>query len=252
VFRPCLLIPIYNHGATICAVVDGLADLGLPCLVIDDGSDDATREQLVALSDRDWVDVHRLPTNLGRGGALQAGYRRAAGRGFTHAVQLDADGQHDAASVPAFLAEAAAHPEAMILGAPVFDASAPKARLYGRRLTQWWVWIETLGRDIRDPLCGFRCFPLAPTIDLLDRVAMGAGMEFDAEIVVRLLWDGVPVRNVSTPVCYFEDGLSTFRPLHDNLRISWLHTRLFIGSLPRLPWLLQRRRRRSGSEVRAK
>ncbi len=233
--RPCLLIPIYNHGTTIQGVVDGLEGLALPCLIVDDGSDRATQAEVDALAGcRDWVDVRRHPSNAGRGTALQTGYRWAAERGFTHAVQLDADGQHDAASIPAFLAEAAAHPEMMILGDPVFDITAPLHRLHGRRLSRWWVWIETLCRDIRDPLCGFRCFPLAATVDLLDRVHMGTGMEFDTEIVVRLHWSGIRVRNVRTPVQYFEDGLSTFRPLHDNLRITWLHTRLFLGSLTRL------------------
>lgn len=251
--RPCLLIPIYNHGSTIRAVLDELADLHLPCIVVDDGSDAATREELDVLdAERPWVDIQRFPTNRGRGAALMHGYRLAAKRGFTHAVQVDADGQHAASSIPEFLAEAEAHPADLILGDPIFDSMAPLNRLHGRRVSQWWVWIETLCRDIRDPLCGLRCSPLGATVKLIDRIPMGSGMEFDTEIAVRLFWSGVSMRNVQTPVKYYEYGLSTFRPFKDNLRISWLHTRLFLGALPRMPRLLRRRSKRldKGTHIR--
>lgn len=242
--NPCLLVPIYNHADTIHGVLGALAYLGLPCLVIDDGSDEVTRRALDrAAIEFPWVSVERLPENRGRGAALRRGYQRAWARGYSHVVQLDADGQHDANDVPTFLAIARQRPDALVLGAPIFDASAPRARLVGRRISRFWVHVETLSLAIRDPLCGFRCLPLGPTIELLSRRPLGDRMEFDPEIAVRLAWDGVPVVNVPTHVTYFAGGLSHFQPLSDNARISWAHTRLVVGMLCRLPGAWRRQRR---------
>jgi len=243
--NPCLLIPIYNHKDTIRGVLGGLAPLNLPCLVVDDGSDRETRATLDRISEElPWVEVLRLPVNRGRGAALRHGYRAAAQRGFSHAVQLDADGQHDPADVPKLLDAARREPEALVLGEPVFDASAPKSRLYGRRLSQLVVWVETLSRSVHDPLCGFRCFPLGPTVRLIERVGLGDRMEFDPVITVRLVWDGLAVVNVPTRVRYFRGGLSHFRLIRDNALITVAYVRLFFGMLVRLPALLWRKRRR--------
>ncbi len=240
--RPCLLIPIYDNRDTIRDVVESLAGFGLPCLIVDDGSGPETREVLAELVDAyPWVQVERLPVNAGRGAALERGYRSAAGRGFTHVIQLDADGQHAAADIPAFIESAREKPEAMVLGDPQFDASAPAGRRYGRQISRFWVWVETFSFDIHDPLCGFRCLPLRPLIETLDRVSCGKRMEFDAAILVRLYWAGVPVCNLPTCVAYFEDGLSHFDLLWDNVRISLMHTRLVLAMLLRLPsrWLVR-------------
>ncbi len=242
--NPCLLIPIYDNEDTIEGVVESLASHGLPCLIVDDGSSLATREVLAKIdATHSWVQVEHLPRNGGRGVALTAGYREAARRGFTHVLQLDADGQHAAEDVPAMLAAAAACPRAMILGDPQFDESAPPARRYGRQISRFWVWVETCSFAIHDPLCGFRCLPLAPVVTLLDRVRCGARMEFDVALLVRLAWTGVPVRNVPTQVVYFEGGVSHFDVLWDNLRISGSHTRLVLAMLLRLPLLILRRLR---------
>ncbi len=232
--KPCLLIPIYNHGATIGAVVESLAHYDLPCLIVDDGSDFETRAAIDGLERRyPWVEVLRLPRNGGRGVALKAGYRHAAARGMTHTLQLDADGQHDAADVPHLLKAAKENPQALILGEPIFDASAPKGRLYGRKLSKWLVWLETFSYAIHDPLCGFRCFPLASTLAVLDTIATGDRMDFDVDIVVRLAWAGVPVENVPTHVVYHAGGLSHFQMVRDNLRLIGLHTRLVISGVLR-------------------
>jgi len=245
--RPCLLITIYDNRDTIRGVVESLARFDLPCLIVDDGSGPETREVLAELAyAHTWVDVERLPVNSGRGAALELGYRSAARRGFSHAIQLDADGQHTAADIPAFLDAAAQEPKAMILGDPQFDASAPAERRYGRQISRFWVWVETFSFAIHDPLCGFRCLPLGPTIELLDRVGCGKRMEFDTAILVRLFWVGVPVRNLPTRVIYFEDGLSHFDLLWDNVRISLMHTRLVLAMLLRLPLLWMGRGARSG------
>jgi glycosyltransferase involved in cell wall biosynthesis len=230
--RPCLAIPIYDHGDTIAGVVESLAPLELPCIVVDDGSGEATRRELDGLARRlPWLEVRRHERNLGRGAALRTAYRAAASRGMTHVVQLDADGQHDAADVPRFLEAARARPEALVLGEPVFDGSVPWHRLHGRKLSQLIVWLETLSRAVHDPLCGFRCIPLAPTLPLLDGARTGDRMDFDPELVVRLVRAGVPVRNVPTAVRYPERGISHFRMVEDNLRIAWAYLRL-AGELP--------------------
>ena len=239
--NPCLLIPIYNHKHTIGSVLRSLAYLDLPCLVVDDGSDHETGQVLAELArELPWVDLHRLSRNRGRGAALRHGYSAAADRGFSHAVQLDADGQHDPADVPKFLEAARRNPDALVLGAPIFDHTVPKSRLHGRKLSRAIVWGATLRLSVRDPLCGFRCFPLEPTVRLIRRVRLGDRMEFDPEIVVRLVWDGVPVVNVLTRVRYFPGGLSHFHLVTDNARIVVTYFRLFLALLPRLPFLLLR------------
>lgn len=233
VVNPCIAIPIFDHGDTIAAVLAALAPLDLPCLVVDDGSGEATRSELEHLERRlPWLEVHRHERNRGRGAALRTAYRAAAALGMTHVVQLDADGQHEAADVPRFLAAARSHPDALVLGAPVFDDSVPWHRLHGRRLSQGIVWLETLSTCVRDPLCGFRCIPLAATIPLLESVRMGDRMDFDPELIVRLVRAGVPVKNVTTNVRYPKSGISHFRMLEDNLRIAWAYLRL----AAELPW----------------
>lgn len=234
--NPCTLIPIYDHPDTIRTVVAGLAPLGLPCLIVDDGSDAATRAELARIARAHGrVSVERRERNGGRGAALKTGYRVALDRGFSHAIQLDADGQHAAADVPRFLAEIEAHPTALVLGAPRFDDTVPASRLYGRQLSRVMVWASTLCFDVADPLCGFRGIPLAPTVALLDRVPTGDHMEFDPELVIRLHWAGVPVRNVPTRVVYRSGGLSHFDMLRDNARLSGVYAAALAGALRRAP-----------------
>jgi glycosyltransferase involved in cell wall biosynthesis len=243
--KPCLAIPIYDHGGTIAGVVESLAPFGLSCIVVDDGSGEATRREIDLLEQRhSWVGVERHARNLGRGAALRTAYRAAARRGMTHVVQIDADGQHAASDVPRLLEAAYAHPEALVLGAPIFDESAPWHRLYGHKLSQAIVRLETLSTSVRDSLCGFRCIPLAATLEVLGRVRTGDRMDFDPELVIRLVRTGVPVVNVPTAVRYPENGISHFRLVKDNCRIAWAYTRLAFE----LPWS---QRPASAAEVRA-
>ena len=232
--RPCLLIPIYDHGDTIAAVVDSLEYLDLACLIVDDGSGLATQHELERVAaTHQWVRIHRRARNGGRGAALRAGYALAAELGMSHAVQLDADLQHETRDVPLFLEAAYKNPEALILGEPIFDDSAPAIRIYGRKLSQWLVWLETTSFTIHDPLCGFRCFPLESTLRVLERDPLGDRMDFDPEIIVRMLWAGVPVVNVPTRVRYHEGGLSHFDLVRDNVRIAGVHARLVFGAIAR-------------------
>jgi glycosyltransferase involved in cell wall biosynthesis len=240
--NPCLLIPIYDHGREIRGVIESLARWDTKCFVIDDGSGAATRSVLGELEKtRPWVEVHRRERNGGRGAALKTGYRLARARGYSHAVQLDADGQHHAADVPRFLEEMERHPGALVLGAPVFDATAPRARLYGRQLSRAMVWLTTVSLDVHDPLCGFRGVPLAPAVDLVESRSTGDHMEFDPQLVILLHWRGVPVRNVPTRVVYAEGGLSHFDMVWDNTRMTGLYLGSLAGMLPRAPRLLARR-----------
>ena len=234
--KPCLLIPDYDHRDEIGGIVDSLAFAGVPCWIVDDGSGPETRAVLDGLASRHpWVRVHHRERNGGRGAALKTGYRLAWEHGFTHALQLDADGQHAAADVPRFLAAMEQEPRALVLGAPRFDETAPRSRLYGRQLSRAMVWLATLSFDIEDPLCGFRGIPLAETLEVLAAAPTGDHMEFDPELVIRLHWAGVPVRNVPTRVVYRRGGLSHFDAVRDNARLSAVYARSLGGMLARLP-----------------
>lgn len=240
--RPMVVIPVYDHEHAIGHMVAAVRRHGLPCLLVDDGSSPPCARVLDALAAGDaGVHLERLPQNRGKGGAVMAGLRTAARLGASHAVQIDADGQHDPADLPAFLALAERHPEAIVCGVPRYDASVPKARLYGRYLTHVWVWINTLSLDIRDSMCGFRVYPLASVLPLIEAEPPGERMDFDLEVLVRAHWRGIPVVNRETRVTYPLDGVSHFDVLRDNLRISAMHARLFLGMLLRLPRLLWRR-----------
>jgi len=231
--KACLGIPIYDHGETIGAVVESLAPLKLPCIIVDDGSGKWTRAELDRLEARhSWLEVIHHRENRGRGAAMRTAYRAAGQRGMTHVVQLDADGQHTAVDVPRFLEAARAQPDALVLGEPIFDDSIPWHRRHGRKLSKGIVWIETWSTAVHDPLCGFRCIPLTPTLSLLDRVRFGDRMDFDPELVIRLVRAGVPVVNVPTAVRYPEGGVSHFRMVEDNLRIAWTYVRLAFET----PW----------------
>ncbi|EIQ79436.1 glycosyltransferase [Citrobacter sp. FDAARGOS_156] len=241
-FSPCVLIPCYNHGAMMSGVLDRLQPFNLPCIVVDDGSDKATQDQLARLAaEYSNLTLIRLPVNAGKGAAVISGIQAAADAGFSHAVQVDADGQHAIEDIPRLLALAKEHPAALISGQPIYDDSVPRSRLYGRWVTHIWVWIETLSLQLKDSMCGFRVYPVAPTRQLAQRVTLGKRMDFDTEVMVRLYWQGNPSYFIPTRVIYPQDGLSHFDALKDNLRISLMHTRLFFGMLPRIPALLFRR-----------
>ena len=226
-FNPCAIVPCYNHGATAGAVVERLRAHGLAVIVVDDGSDAETAR---ALRELQGVRLLRQEPNQGKGAAVARGLREAARLGYTHALQVDADGQHDLADVPRFLERGRAAPDALICGEPIYDQSVPRARLHGRVITQFWVWIETRGRARGDAMCGFRLYPVAPAAALLERAPLASGMSFDIEILVRLVWQGVRAESLPTRVVYPAGGISHFRMLRDNLRISGTHARLFFAS----------------------
>lgn len=243
--RVCVVVPVYDHEHSLPRLVDALRATGLPCWLVDDGSHApcATLIERLAGANARWLACMRLERNLGKGAAVLAGMRAAQAAGFTHAIQIDADLQHDPAQVPRFIEAAQAHPDAVINGVPQYDASVPAMRLHGRRITTVLVWVHTLSRRIADAMCGFRLYPIAAIVGLDERAPVGRRMEFDADVIVRLFWAGTPVVNVPTPVTYPIDGVSHFRMLRDNARMTWLHLRLGAGMLRRLPRLLPRRLR---------
>ncbi|ARJ41810.1 acyltransferase [Pantoea alhagi] len=242
-FSPCVVIPCYNHGAMMAGVLARLAPFQLPIIIVDDGSDKETQQTLAALADLyPQLTLIRLGQNAGKGAAVIRGLAAADQAGFTHAVQVDADGQHAIEDIPALLALSTQHPDALISGQPIYDDSIPRSRLYGRWITHIWVWIETLSLQLKDSMCGFRVYPIMPTLQLAQRIALGQRMDFDTEVMVRLYWQGNTSYFIPTRVTYPQDGLSHFDALKDNIRISLMHTRLFFGMLPRMPSLLMRRR----------
>jgi glycosyltransferase involved in cell wall biosynthesis len=241
-FVPCSIIPVYDHGRTIARVLAAVRAAGLPCFLVDDGSAPQCARELERLAGQtEETCLLRLPANRGKGRAVTAGFEVAAAQGFTHALQVDADGQHALEDIPRLIEEARARPDALVCGRPVFDASMPAARRYGRYLTHVLVWLETLSLDIPDSLCGFRVYPLRAVMELLGREHVGSRMDFDVEILVRLYWRGVPLRWLSTRVVYPRDGVSHFRLLRDNARMVALQLRLLSGMLLRLPALVSRK-----------
>lgn len=246
-FHPCVVIPVYDHEHAIGAVLAEVLTHDIRCVLVDDGSRASCAQVLDALAAAAprQVTLLRHAVNRGKGAAVLTGFAHAASAGHTHVLQIDADGQHRVADLPLFLQLAVRHPDAVIIGTPVYDASVPTGRLLARYLTHVWVWINTLSLDIRDSMCGFRVYPVAPVLALAQRLQLGQHMNFDTEILVRLHWDGIAMLNQPTRVSYPCDGVSHFRLWHDNALITRMHTTLFFGMLRRLPVLLWRRWRRS-------
>ena len=245
----CLLVPHYDHVTQFRRLLPSLAKIDLPLVIVDDASPtDAFAELQQLLGDSGGqVTLVRHDENQGKGGAVTTGLITAHDAGFSHALQIDADGQHDVACIDALRALSEQHPDAIICGEPVFDQSISKLRYYGRYLTHALVWLETLSTHIRDAMCGFRVYPTGAVVDLIRKRPPGARMAFDPELLVRASWAGIPIRYTPVRVRYPEDGASHFHYLRDNAIISWMHTRLIAGMVLRLPVLLARKLRGPGS-----
>ena len=240
-----VLIPSYNPGPRVCATVRTVLASWNPVWVVIDGSTDDSPARLAALAaEESGLTLIRLDQNRGKGAAVLAGLEQAAAAGYTHALTMDSDGQHPAAHIEELMRVSQANPAAMVLGCPVFDASAPRLRVRGRKISNWWVNLETLWAGIGDSLYGFRVYPIAPLISVMRHQPWMRRFDFDAEAVVRLSWRGVAAINVAAPVRYFradEGGVSHFNYCRDNVLLTWMHARLFGEFLLRLPVLLARR-----------
>ncbi|WP_440683755.1 glycosyltransferase family 2 protein [Cysteiniphilum halobium] len=230
-----VLIPVYNHGDTLEQIVSALQPYDLTCLIVDDGSDDKTKSSIDAIVTKfDGAQNISLPQNSGKGAAILAGFSWLSKNNYTHALQVDADNQHDLEDIPKFLQMAYDIPDSLISGAPIYDQSIPKSRLYGRKITNFWVVIETWNKKLTESMCGFRVYPLKALTPVLPKIR-GMRMDFDIEILIKAYWQGINVNYVPTKVVYPVDGCSHFRLWRDNLHISWLHTRLFFGMFYHMP-----------------
>ncbi len=240
-----VLIPSYNPGEQVYATVRAARAQWNPVWVVVDGSRDGTAEGLQAMAAADpGLRVEVLAENGGKGAAVLYGLDLAAQAGFTHALTMDSDGQHPADLIPTFMARSRETPGAMVLGVPVFDASAPALRVKGRKVSNWWANLETLWMGIGDSLYGFRVYPIDPLRAVMRGQRWMRRFDFDPEAVVRLAWRGVRPVNLPAPVKYLrpeEGGVSHFNYLRDNTLLTWMHTRLFIGFVLRLPLLAARR-----------
>jgi len=242
-----VLIPSYNPGALVYETVRSARAQWSPVWVVVDGSTDGTAEGLqeLARADRD-LRVIVMPRNGGKGRAVLHGMRLAAADGYTHVLTMDSDGQHPAARIPDFMALSQANGRAMVLGAPVFDASAPTIRVKGRRISNWWANVETAGSGIGDSLFGFRVYPIADLVAVMRWQPWMRRFDFDPEAVVRLAWRGVPPINVPAAVRYLkpeEGGVSHFNYWRDNVLLTWMHLRLMAEAIVRMPFLLARKLR---------
>lgn len=238
----CIVIPNYNHTILLDELITTLCQFELPIIMVNDASHEQAKQLFQDLAAKhDCLSVIEHQINQGKGGAVQTGLSAAYAQGYSHALQVDADGQHDLNDVEKLLSESKKYPQALISGKPIYDESIPKHRYYARNITHFWVWIETLSFKIKDTMCGYRVYPLAATVGLIKQQKLGKRMDFDIEVMVRLFWRNIELRFIDTAVDYPEHGVSHFRALEDNLLISWMHTRLFFGMLIRIPSLLLRK-----------
>jgi glycosyltransferase involved in cell wall biosynthesis len=243
-----VLIPSYNAGEQVLATVRAARQHWSPVWVVVDGSTDGSEQGLLEMARHDsGLRVFVLPSNQGKGAAVLHGLRAAQAEGFTHALTMDSDGQHPADLIPAFMQASQRDPRVMVLGKPVFDANAPALRVQGRKVSNWWTNLEVLAlgtEGIGDSLFGFRVYPVCELAEIMQTNRWMRRFDFDVEAVVRLCWLGIKPVNLDAPVRYLtaeEGGVSHFKYGRDNVLLTWMHTRLFLGFALRLPLLLWRR-----------
>ena len=240
-----VIIPSYNTGILLLQTVTQALEYWAPVWVVIDGSTDGSGEAIAALGhDATQLRILSFSSNRGKGSAVLHGLRKAQAEGFTHALTMDADGQHPAWRIPDFMNVSHANPNALVLGLPVFDASAPLIRLRGRRISNWWANLETLWCGIGDSLVGFRVYPINDLRTVMERSSWMRGFDFDPEAAVRLCWRGLQPINVSAPIRYLrpdQGGVSHFNYRRDNVLLTWMHLRLMVGFILRFPILANRR-----------
>ncbi|MDR0502312.1 MAG: glycosyltransferase family 2 protein [Treponema sp.] len=259
------IIPVYRHGKTACVLAEYLASFRMPVIIVDDGNDEETKNILAAYAasccdvsrsseEADQKDslitLVRLEKNSGKGGAVCAGIKKAREMGITHALQIDADGQHDTGRIEFFLEQSVKYPDKIICGYPEFDDTAPKSRVKGRRISTFWGMAVTLSAELKDLLCGFRIYPVNETFNIIKNNFMDKRMGFDPEILVRLFWKKIYPDYHPIKVNYPKDGVSNFNAVNDNIRISLTFARLFFGMLIRFPVLITRNIKRKNENER--
>ena len=248
-----ILVPSYNSGRLLAATVRAIVRFWQPVWVIIDGSTDQSADRLTPLLNEfpEALKIIILPQNVGKGAAILQGIEQASQQGFTHVLTMDADLQHDPESIYRFMQRSFEHPHAMVLGTPVFDASAPQIRVQGRKLSNGMAYLETLGWGIKDALFGMRLYPIPALINVMHGTRWARRFDFEPEVAVRLAWQGVPALNLATPVRYItqaEGGVSQFKYLRDNSLLIWMHLRLLTELIVHLPKLVVRKFQKNFSQ----
>ncbi|MBQ4378759.1 MAG: glycosyltransferase family 2 protein [Treponema sp.] len=241
-FNPCILIPVYRHGKACCDVVDSIVQYNIPLILVDDGNEEETKAYLRQIKEKHpEIELVTLPKNQGKGGAFKAGVIRAKELGYTHLLQLDADGQHDSTKIPFFVEKAKSSPEKMICGYPEYDETAPGHRKGAHKFANTWCAVVTWSSKIVDSLCGFRLYPVESTFRFVTKKFFDKRMGFDVDILVQMMQMGVDVEFYGVKVTYPADGISNFHAFRDNVRISWVFTRLCIKMFIMSPFMLWRK-----------
>ena len=249
--KAVFVVPVYNHGSTLEAVVQSLLAYSLPVIIVDDGNDESQKAMIaqVVQNHAEKVILVTRKKNGGKGRAMNDGVRKAFELGYSHIFQVDADGQHDVSVCGKFLQEAEKTPDDIICGYPEYDESVPESRRKGRKFSNMWARFVTFDDTIKDVLCGFRVYPVAPYMELLSHHAfINSHMGYDTDILVHLSWKGLRIRSFGVPVTYPKDGISNFRMVRDNIHISATYTRLCVGMIVRLPCLIVRKFGRKRNE----
>ena len=240
-----VLIPSYNTGPVLYTTVREARKYWSPVWVVVDGSTDSSSEELKRMAQEDsGLHIIVLERNQGKGAAILRGLREATRLGFTHVLTMDSDGQHPPDKIPEFMAASQVDANALVLGVPVFDASAPMLRVLGRKVSNWWANLETLWQGIGDSLYGFRVYPAHLLMEVMEKSRWMRHFDFDPEAAVRLCWCGARPVNIPAPVKYLrpeDGGVSHFNYLRDNLLLTGMHLRLFAGFIIRLPFLIWRK-----------
>lgn len=238
--NPGFVVPVYNHGAALEGVIKNLIGFNYPIIVVDDGNNEANKAYINDVANKySLVTLVTRPKNGGKGMAMKDGVRKASEMGLTHILQIDSDGQHDAGRVGFFWEQSSKNPEAIICGYPQYDETAPKSRVNARKIANDWIHLVTLSRDIVDALIGFRVYPVDSYMKVLNSpVYIDSRMGYDIDILVKMYWIGTPVISEPVKVSYPSDGISNFRNVRDNLRISGTYARLCLGMFIRLPKLI--------------
>lgn len=247
--KACILIPSYNTGPLLKQTVGDALSVYDDVIVVIDGSTDGSADDLdVLATGQPSKNLHTIiwNENSGKGSAVCAGVNEALKRGFTHAITMDADGQHPVSHICQFIEMGNRYPEAMILGDPIYDESAPAFRVNGHKISNWWANLFTLWWGIGDSLFGMRLYPLVPLKRVFESTGWARRFDFDPEVAVRLCWNQVPVLNLPTPVKYLteeEGGVSHFHYWRDNVLLTWMYFRILLEFIVRLPMLLFRKLR---------
>lgn len=237
------VVPVYNHGSTLEFVVKQLSEYGFPIIVVDDGNNEVNKKFISEVEQKySKVVVVTRKKNGGKGKAMNDGVRKAYEMGLSHILQIDSDGQHDAGRIGHFLEVSMSNPEAVICGYPEYDENAPAKRVNGRKVANAWIHLVTLSNEIKDSMIGFRVYPVEPYYKLISGFAFIDGrMGYDIDILVRFSWKGIKIISESVKISYPIDGVSNFRMVRDNIRISLTYAKLVIGMIVRLPILIFRK-----------